>query len=553
MDIRKPLRATKPHLSPNSLAKLDHSSPSPSPSPTERKLPISTLTAQTLTSVPLPTPPASPKEEDVKKELVERDVKVKAEVEVKAELEDMEDIVRPPKWREVWAAIKEYRDTHPADVDTMGCALQADTTASPRDQRFQTLVALLISASTKDKQLHPVMNELKAYESPPGTHIGLNLESILAMDAGKLEEFVRPSGLGPTKTRNIRAAAVTCLEKFDGDIPRTVKGLESLLGVGPKMSRLAMQFAWGEVAGIAVDTHVHCIANRLGWVKTTNEKKTGEALESWLPKEPYWGELNKLWVGFGQILCDSRIKSVQDCSKWECPLVDLCPKVGVPGTKGKTKAGKKEKPKEEVFKAEMEVKREWRKRKVEVKDEDEDGEFDVGMEVKRERKKRKVVVKEEVEEGGRASPGNAAHGSNAGAGLRTRACQECRERKRKCDKEFPMCSECFEDRTVRGYKPKCVYPEEKTSGTAAKRSVKVEVVQEEVKEEIKVKGEDVGKEGDVRTMGGGSQSRQSRKRKVEVKMEEVEKINGIPYVDGVAMVETRTSKRAKAAVTYTVY
>ncbi|RZC36914.1 HhH-GPD domain containing protein, partial [Asbolus verrucosus] len=63
-----------------------------------------------------------------------------------------------------------------------------------------------------------------------------------------------------------------------------------------------MKTAWGEVTGIGVDTHVHRITNRLGWVKTKTPEDTRKGLEKWLPKE-HWSELNNLLVGFGQQVC----------------------------------------------------------------------------------------------------------------------------------------------------------------------------------------------------------------------------------------------------------
>ena len=76
------------------------------------------------------------------------------------------------------------------------------------------------------------------------------------------------------------------LKEQGGDIPRTVEGLCKLPGVGPKMAYLVMKCAWDDVCGIGVDTHVHRISNRLGWVKKTtkNPEDTRKALEDWLPR-----------------------------------------------------------------------------------------------------------------------------------------------------------------------------------------------------------------------------------------------------------------------------
>ena len=88
------------------------------------------------------------------------------------------------------------------------------------------------------------------------------------------------------KAEYIKEATKICAETYKGDIPPTVKDLTALPGVGPKMAHITMNVAWGEVTGIGVDTHVHRIANRLGWVKkpTKLPEETRVAVESWLPR-----------------------------------------------------------------------------------------------------------------------------------------------------------------------------------------------------------------------------------------------------------------------------
>lgn len=75
-------------------------------------------------------------------------------------------------------------------------------------------------------------------------------------------------------------------DQYNGDIPRTFKELCKLPGVGPKMANIVMSVGWNDTVGIAVDTHVHRISNRLGWVRkpTKDPEQTRKALESWLPK-----------------------------------------------------------------------------------------------------------------------------------------------------------------------------------------------------------------------------------------------------------------------------
>jgi endonuclease-3 len=109
------------------------------------------------------------------------------------------------------------------------------------------------------------------------------------------------------------------LQKYGGDIPPTLQEILELPGIGPKMAHLLMYVAWGKVVGIGVDTHVHRICNRLGWVQTTSPEATRIRLQKWLPQE-YWGPINKLFVGFGQTICTPLSPHCQ-----ECLVNDICP------------------------------------------------------------------------------------------------------------------------------------------------------------------------------------------------------------------------------------
>ncbi|CAH8833518.1 unnamed protein product [Trichobilharzia szidati] len=124
-----------------------------------------------------------------------------------------------------------------------------------------------------------------------------------------------------TKAVYIKKTCEILKEKFDSDIPRNVKELCTLPGVGPKMAHLAMQCAWKEVTGIGVDTHVHRIVNRLRWTKkpAKTPEETRVMLEEWLPSD-YWREINWLLVGFGQQICRPVNPNCVDClNRSICP------------------------------------------------------------------------------------------------------------------------------------------------------------------------------------------------------------------------------------------
>lgn len=116
----------------------------------------------------------------------------------------------------------------------------------------------------------------------------------------------------------MKDTTVVLLDKYDGDIPKTIPEILKLKGVGSKMAYGIANMAWSNTFGIGVDVHLHRIANRLGWVNTTNADDTREALESFLPKEK-WQEVNVMIGGFGQTIC----KSSPNCQ--ECSVSHLCP------------------------------------------------------------------------------------------------------------------------------------------------------------------------------------------------------------------------------------
>ncbi|KAL6715878.1 alpha,alpha-trehalase nth1 [Lecanora helva] len=229
-----------------------------------------------------------------------------------------EEEVQPPgKWEEVYDAVKEMRKERLAPVDTMGCETLAEEHLTPRDKRFQTLIALMLSSQTKDTTNAIAMRRLQT-ELP---HPGLTLENILEVNPVKLNEMIFVVGFHNNKTRFIKAAAEILRDQFGGDIPDTIEGLISLPGVGPKMAYLCMSAAWGRTEGIGVDVHVHRITNLWGWHKTKQPEETRATLEAWLPREK-WHEINHLLVGFGQTTC---LPVGRKCG--ECTLSEkgLCP------------------------------------------------------------------------------------------------------------------------------------------------------------------------------------------------------------------------------------
>ncbi|KAL4946049.1 endonuclease III [Aspergillus oleicola] len=265
----------------------------------------------------------------------------------KIKSEDGSLTVEPPSnWESLYSMVKKMREANPtAPVDTMGCAELYWRASSPRDKRFQTLIALMLSSQTKDtvtavamQRLHTELGDAtpsaikqEANAEPhsdapaikqeveeggpwpqPVRDSTLNLENILAVSPEKLNTLIGAVGFHNNKTKYIKKTAEIIRDEYDSDIPPTPAELMKLPGVGPKMAYLCMSAAWGKHEGIGVDVHVHRITNLWGWHKTKTPEETRMALESWLPKDK-WHEINKLLVGLGQTVCLPVGRRCGDC------------------------------------------------------------------------------------------------------------------------------------------------------------------------------------------------------------------------------------------------
>ncbi|KAI9294129.1 DNA glycosylase [Neoconidiobolus thromboides FSU 785] len=220
----------------------------------------------------------------------------------------------PSNWESTFLKIRKYRETHSAPVDSMGCERGDDEKLTGKEFRFHVLISLILSSQTRDEDTYLAMKKLRQACGKP-----LTPQLLVDMDEEKLHQCITKVGFHNLKWKYIKRTARICLEEYDNDIPDNLEELLKLPGVGPKMAFLALQCGWNYNIGIGVDTHVHRISNRLGWVKTKEPEQTRVALENVLPKK-YWKEINFLLVGFGQTVC---IGNRPRC--FECPVAEDCP------------------------------------------------------------------------------------------------------------------------------------------------------------------------------------------------------------------------------------
>lgn len=182
------------------------------------------------------------------------------------------------------------------------------------DTPFEVLVACIISIRTRDEDTLPCARRLFAEARRP--------EAVAALTPEAIDTLIRPSTFHENKAGQIRAIAREVVEVHGGAVPCNEDVLTGFHGVGPKCAHLVLGIACGEPQ-VSVDTHVHRITNRWGYVATDRPEQTMRALEAKLPTR-HWVDINRLLVPFGKHVCTRRRPH---CSA--CPLQAMCAQVGV--------------------------------------------------------------------------------------------------------------------------------------------------------------------------------------------------------------------------------
>src|SRR6185295_13565650 len=182
------------------------------------------------------------------------------------------------------------------------------------DTPFTTLISCILSLRTQDKTTNAASERLFAIANTP--------ETMLATPVEVIEKTIYPVSFYRVKSRTIHAICEQLLSRAGGEVPSTLEELLELPGVGRKTANIVVTLGF-QKEGIAVDTHVHRISNRLGYVRTKTPDKTEMALRKKLPRR-YWIIFNDLLVVYGQNLC----KLISPfCTK--CKIAVYCKRVGV--------------------------------------------------------------------------------------------------------------------------------------------------------------------------------------------------------------------------------
>jgi endonuclease-3 len=179
---------------------------------------------------------------------------------------------------------------------------------------FKVLIACLLSLRTKDEVTEPAALRLFAE--------GGTAQKLASMDVRRIEKLIYPVGFYKRKAVGIKQVARILLSDYSGKVPDTIEELVKLPGVGRKTANVVVVSGFGK-SGIAVDTHVHRLTNRWGYVRTRSPDETEMALREKLPKR-YWIGFTDTLITWGKNVC----KPVSPlCSG--CKIRNLCNRIGV--------------------------------------------------------------------------------------------------------------------------------------------------------------------------------------------------------------------------------
>ena len=176
---------------------------------------------------------------------------------------------------------------------------------------LELLVATILSAQTTDEQINKLTPALfKRYRSA-SDYVDSNRE--------ELELYIRSSGFYHRKAELIQAACRQIVDEFGGEVPRTMDDLLKLKGVARKTANIVLGNAYGVVEGIAVDTHVMRLSQRLGWSKEKDRNKIESDLLALIQRDK-WYEVNYLLIAHGRKICDAKKPKCVHCI-----VNELCP------------------------------------------------------------------------------------------------------------------------------------------------------------------------------------------------------------------------------------
>lgn len=192
---------------------------------------------------------------------------------------------------------------------------------------FELVIAVLLSAQTTDVAVNAVTPVLFGrWPDAP---------SMAAADPNDVAEVIHRLGFYRTKSQHCVECAQMIVSDYGGEVPQTMEELQRLPGVGRKTANIVLNKAFGIIEGIAVDTHVFRIAQRMGLSTASSPLAAEQDLLALIPRE-LWDGVNSQWIRFGRATCTARLAKCD-----ECPCDDICPKRPVRHGAGKQRKRRK--------------------------------------------------------------------------------------------------------------------------------------------------------------------------------------------------------------------
>ena len=201
-----------------------------------------------------------------------------------------------------------------AKIDAILNELYPTKTELRYSSTLQLLVATILSAQCTDQQVNKVTPGL--FKKYP------DAKAFAEADMEELEQMIYSTGFYRQKAKSIKGCCTAIVEKFGGEVPRTLDEMVTLPGVGRKTANLVLGIAEG-IPGVVVDTHVTRLSNRMGLTKNKDPEKIEKDINALLPPER-WLPISSELIYLGREFCPSRKPK---CG--ECPVEEFCLKVGV--------------------------------------------------------------------------------------------------------------------------------------------------------------------------------------------------------------------------------
>lgn len=214
--------------------------------------------------------------------------------------------------------VERIMQTLAREIDGMDLPAMEKISGEHAEDPFRILIGTLLSARTQDATTHEASNRLFRRARTP--------KAMAALSVKQIETLIYPVGFYRNKAKFVKATSQALVERFRGKVPGTLEELVTLPGVGRKTANLVLILGFQSQQNICVDTHVHRITNRLGWVRTADPEATEQALYAAI--EPrWWPYLNLYLVTWGQNVCRPIYPRCETCA-----LAVECPRIGVSRT-----------------------------------------------------------------------------------------------------------------------------------------------------------------------------------------------------------------------------